>query len=295
MAGCTACNVCKTPGTLESAVERQRVPSNVREFKDAIFTVWRCTGCGSLHSAEDVDLATYYRDYPLHRLDPNDHSLMTRVCSNNQLGILTRQGIKRSGRILDYGCGAGKFVQFLNGKGYTESSGYDPYVPAHAGRRALDERYDAVVTWDVIEHVEDPREFMRTVAGLLLPGGLLVVGTPNADHISLETASPLGIPELHQPYHRHVLSEEALLQLGREQGLRSSLRLYRSWADSPYPFVNERFVWAYFDKLGGYLDALFDTTIPAPAVWRSPGLLFKAFFGYFLPARRNMILSFRAG
>ncbi len=294
MAGCTTCNVCSTPGTLENSVERQQVPCNVLAFKHATFTVWRCTGCRSLHCAEDADLSLYYADYPAHRRDPNQLGGFTSIWCNNQLRVLTRQRVNRSDRILDYGCGAGTFVQFLKQQGYANASGYDPYVAAHADRSILEERYDAIVTWDVIEHMEDPRNFLRTLVALLRPGGLLVIGTPDADHIPLTTSMPLGIPELHQPYHRHVLSEGALLRLGGDLGLTPSLRLHRFYLDSPYPFLNVRFLWAYLAKRGGYLDVLFDGESQPPGfLIRSPSLLFKAFFGYFFPHDRNMIISFR--
>jgi hypothetical protein len=42
-----------------------KVPCNIRRFKDDIFTMWRCSGCGSVHCAEDADLPRYYADYPL--------------------------------------------------------------------------------------------------------------------------------------------------------------------------------------------------------------------------------------
>jgi SAM-dependent methyltransferase len=295
MAGCTTCNVCGAPGTLEHSKERQQVPCNVLAFKHATFTVWRCIACRSLHCAEDADLESYYSAYPPHGADSNEFNPVNRIWSNNQLSVLTRQGVKTSDRILDYGCGAGRFLRFLQGNGYTKASGYDPYVPSHADGRVLDERYDAIVTWDVIEHVEDPGELLRTLATLLRPGGLLVIGTPNADYISLRTSKPLGIPELHQPYHRHILSERALLELGRENGLEPSLRLHRWWIDSPYPFVNTHFMWGYVAMQGGYVDVLFNRQPPPRGfLFRTPSLLFKALFGYFFPARRNMIVSFRS-
>lgn len=38
--------------------------------------------------------------------------------------------------------------------------------------------YDAVVCWDVIEHLRDPRAALRNLAPTLKPGGLLIVGLP---------------------------------------------------------------------------------------------------------------------
>jgi SAM-dependent methyltransferase len=302
MAGCTRCNICDTPGTLGNALERQSVPCNVRAFKENAFTVWRCSGCRSLHCAEDADLNYYYSNYPPHRVDPNQLSFITRIGCRNQLRMLTRQGVKKSDRILDYGCGGGMFLDFLQEQGYTNAYGYDSYVPAHADRNLLDRRYDAIVSWDVIEHDEDPRGFVRTLSSLLSPKGLLVVGTPNATHIPLTTPKPVCIPELHQPYHRHILSEEALLRLGHENGLTPAQRLHRFYMDSPYPFINTRFIWAYIAVLGGYLDALggfIDSEGKGDSprldiLFRSPDLLWKAFFGYFFPGNTNMIVSFRS-
>src|SRR5689334_12727975 len=59
MAACEKCNLCEHPGTLSTAVEIARIPCNVRKFRDKFFTIWRCTGCGSLHCKEDADLPAY--------------------------------------------------------------------------------------------------------------------------------------------------------------------------------------------------------------------------------------------
>jgi len=90
MAGCTKCNLCAAPGNLDTARERRQVPCNVLAFKDYQFTVWRCTGCASLHSAEDAELEYFYSDYPPHRMLSIEP---TRIGSRNQLNVLKRQGV----------------------------------------------------------------------------------------------------------------------------------------------------------------------------------------------------------
>src|ERR1035441_2875316 len=104
MAICTTCNVCDEPGTLERATDLGKVPCNVRRFKDDIFTLWRCTGCGSLHCAEDADLPLYYAEYPLKK---QQLTFSERIGYGNRLKMMRRQGVRNSDRILDYGCGAG--------------------------------------------------------------------------------------------------------------------------------------------------------------------------------------------
>ena len=139
-----------------------------------------------------------------------------RIGYGNRLRLIQRQGFRAVDRILDYGCGAGLFVDFLRGKGLPQVFGYDAFVPAYNDRQRLAETYDAVVSYDVIEHDDDPREFVKRIAPLVRRGGLLVIGTPNADHVSIHRK---GDPSLHVPYHRHILSERMLLALAASRAL----------------------------------------------------------------------------
>ena len=288
---CTVCNVCENPGTLSQAKDRQAVGSNVRKFKNDFFTVWRCSNCGSLHSAEDADLDYYYSSYPPHEMDASKLNFILRLGCRHRLRILTRLGLRRSHRILDYGCGGGLFMRFLKEEGFTNVSGYDAFVPEFADTGVLAEHYDAVVSWDVIEHVLEPREFFESLACVLRPGGLLTIGTPNADGVTL-AADQLLAPELHQPYHRHILSESALTGLGKSNRLEPIHTSRRFYMDTPYPFINTRFIWDYTMKTGGYIDAQGEPP-RFDVILSSPPLLAKAFFGYFAPNRGSMIVSFR--
>lgn len=285
MAACTTCNLCESPGTLADAVEVGRVPCNVRQFKDDLFTMWRCNGCGSIHCAEDVELARYYSHYPLKIQKVGFHE---RIGYGNRLKLLKRQGLQKQHRILDYGCGAGLFVRFLQSKGYRNAFGYDPFVPEFCDPRRLEESFDAVVSYDVIEHDENPRVFMQALRQLVRPTGLLVIGTPNADHISIARTKS---PSLHAPYHRHILSERMLVALAGGS-LAPVHRYRRSFYDSLFPTVNSRFMWGYIQESGGLLDAAVEPPSTA-LVLRSPDLILAAFFGYLAPIGDNILVSFR--
>ena len=230
-------------------------------------------------------MARYYADYPL-KLQKLGFG--ERIGYGNRLRLMKRQGLRNSDRILDYGCGAGLFVNWLREKGLEQVFGYDEFVPAYRDRGSLKEAYDVVVSYDVIEHDDDPRGFVQRIRPLVRRGGLLVIGTPNADHISLERR---GDPSLHPPYHRHLLPERVLLSLGREQGFEPVHIYRRSFYDSLIPTVNSRFLWTYIAKTG-----VLDTAVEPPRtdlVLRSPKLLFLALFGYFVPARDYILVSFR--
>lgn len=286
MPACVSCNLCDQPATFPGVPDVGRIPCNVRQFKDKVFTMWRCAGCGSVHCAEDADLPLYYAEYPLKE---QKLTFSERIGYGNRMRLLERQGVKRTDRILDYGCGAGLFVKFLRTKGFQDVSGYDAFVPEYSSNPRFEEPFDAVVSYDVIEHDDDTREFMRSLAGLVKPGGVLAIGTPNADNVPLARTKD---PSLHPPYHRHILSERVLLALGREQSLEPEHIYRRSFYDSLVPTVNSRFMWRYIQKTGGLLDAAVEPPQTA-VVLKSPEMLFLAFFGYFRPLGDNILVTFR--
>lgn len=112
---------------------------------------------------------------------------------DRRLNLLKQQGLASSWRVLDYGCAAGDFVAGIAGS--CQAWGVDYSVEAIAKARlahsALADRFavlsalpaesqfEAIVMWDVIEHVPFPSEALASIAGHLSPGGRLIVSTPN--------------------------------------------------------------------------------------------------------------------
>lgn len=261
---------------------------HVRAFRADFFTVWRCANCGSLHSAERVDLAPYYAQYPLRRQKTD---VFNRIALRKRLRMLNGERLQRSQSILDYGCGRGAFLDVLRQDGFTDVGGYDAYVSSYADSTVLSRQYDLVTSYDVIEHFHNPRDFMATVADLVKPDGLLAIGTPNADALSI--TGPGDIPvDISQPYHRHILSERVLLALAAGRGFLPVATYRRFCADTLFPGVNARFAWAYVQATGGMLDAITEP-IRATVILRSPRLIFDALFGYFFPQPGYIFVVFK--
>jgi 2-polyprenyl-6-hydroxyphenyl methylase/3-demethylubiquinone-9 3-methyltransferase len=102
-------------------------------------------------------------------------------------------------RLLDLGCGGGLVAEPMarlgaEVVGVDPSEGTVPVARVHAaqGGLAIDyrettaealaaagERFDVVLTLEVVEHVPDPAAYLSTVASLVRPGGLCVVSTLN--------------------------------------------------------------------------------------------------------------------
>lgn len=284
----TVCNLCQNPGTYSDSNEVARIPCHVDCFKDHVFTVWRCNNCLSLHCKNDPNLGFYYDKYPFKKHTLDYH---TRWGYRNRIRLLRKFGLRSHHRILDYGCGKGLFVQTLKSAGYTHAAGYDPLIPEYSDPGILTELYDVLVSFDVIEHVPEPDAYLKELASMLKPGGLLILGTPNAEDLSLAKGKELTV-ELSQPYHRHILSARALFSLVERNNLTVISVYRRFYFDTLAPFVNTRFMWKYIGQLGGMIDVAVER-LKLGVVLRSPKLLFYGLFGYFFPQPGNILLALR--
>ena len=106
--------------------------------------------------------------------------------------VLQLEGAK----VLDVGCGGGKFLSLLasagaNSRGIELNDSRVAYARSRLGVSVDNypvehdfwqlhhrEEFDAVTLWDVIEHVNFPVETIGAISRLLRPGGFLLMDTP---------------------------------------------------------------------------------------------------------------------
>jgi SAM-dependent methyltransferase len=96
-------------------------------------------------------------------------------------------------RILEIGCGTGHNLPMLGGFGHVDALELDDEARAHAKKRlgreimsaplpelaGVPERhYDLIGAFDVIEHIDDDRAALASIAGRLKPGGKFVMTVP---------------------------------------------------------------------------------------------------------------------
>ncbi|WP_448662652.1 bifunctional 2-polyprenyl-6-hydroxyphenol methylase/3-demethylubiquinol 3-O-methyltransferase UbiG [Sphingomonas sp. CJ20] len=111
---------------------------------------------------------------------------------------------------LDAGCGAGLLAEPLARMG-AQVTGVDAApenigaarAHAEAGGLAIEyiageveqlagRQFDLVTSMEVVEHVTDPAAFVATLAGVVAPGGLLILSTPNRTALSRLAMITLG-------------------------------------------------------------------------------------------------------
>jgi SAM-dependent methyltransferase len=129
-------------------------------------------------------------------------------------------------RVLDIGCGRGSFLHRAQSQGATVT-GIELNRSAAAAARArgievveglLQEHarqrpafYDVVASFQVLEHVPDPRAFVEDCMRVLRPRGRLILGVPNNDGFLRHADAPLNGP----PHHMGLWNRRSLAALAQ--------------------------------------------------------------------------------
>jgi len=170
------------------------------------FAVVQCQECGLCFTNPRPSLVSishfYPREYPPHQSPrPRRRHGWQRLVRGHAAG--QRKGLyvpawHGQGRLLDFGCGGGAFLERMHGLGW-HVTGLDVCAAAvnrvstQLRLRAIvgslphpelrPESFDVITMWHALEHVHDPLEILREAYRLLVPGGRLLVAVPNIDSL----------------------------------------------------------------------------------------------------------------
>jgi SAM-dependent methyltransferase len=136
----------------------------------------------------------------------------------------------RPGRLLDVGCSCGYFLEVAAARGFdVQGVEFSRNAIAAASetirprivRGALEDlpevgSFDVISAFDIIEHVQDPRGFLRRCARLLKRGGTLVLTTPDSGHV-LRRLMGSRWPMLQPMQHLHLFSRRGLVEVIRSE------------------------------------------------------------------------------
>ena len=130
-------------------------------------------------------------------------------------------------RVLDVACGTGYGVHMLAARGASHAIGVDvdptviadarsrykhpnvDFEVADAGQLSFEEQFDMIVSFETIEHVSSPEQFLGRVRQCLRPGGIFLVSTPCRQRGTLadRPANPSHIREWNKEEFYDLLSE----------------------------------------------------------------------------------------
>jgi 2-polyprenyl-3-methyl-5-hydroxy-6-metoxy-1,4-benzoquinol methylase len=161
--------------------------------------------------------------------------------------------------VIDVGAGAGSFLDSVKGLA-SRTVAIEPARHFHAALRekghevfpfgadalpALAGQADLVTSFAVIEHVEDPLQFVRDLAALVRPGGQVLLSTPNARDWMIEFSSAYA-QFYYRVVHRWYFDETNLSSLLQRVGFGPTRAVYRQRFD-----LSNALLWARDSKPTG--------------------------------------------
>lgn len=210
--------------------------------------LFACSGCGLLASSLEPAIPREKTASLLNEQARLEGLYMARRRSNAAiLKVLSRE-MRHGGKILDVGCGHGLFLQDALAAGF-QVEGVEPdanvvdearvatgakirhgYFPEALDRN---ERFDAIIFNDVLEHIPNVEQAVRACSTHLRDSGLLVLNCPDSNGIFYRIANLLDRTGVSGPFLRmwqfglpspHVwyFNAEHLARLGERAGFERS-------------------------------------------------------------------------
>ena len=178
--------------------DRLNIDSNEIEFR-----LTQCPGCGIVLENPRVDVQNIDAFYPSQDYDPYLNLKKRKEIIQKLYFILRpftmtwkRQQINRQvkqGRLLDYGCGTGEFLNEMNQNGWKcVGIERDPYAVDYAQKESKlavyrteeeakpeDQLYNVITFWHSLEHLYDPQDVLIRMKEWLHPDGMIFIAAPN--------------------------------------------------------------------------------------------------------------------
>ena len=228
------CRICKA-NDWEKAYHgliRLGKPDNLSAKKH---TIWKCSKCHVLYLPIDLN-EEYYQgnEYQQDIAHSTENKTKWSVLDEDlQVNLQsTPPGFYRNKTVVDVGAGHGYFIDAVKGfakdiiavepnnsiRNQLQQRGYRCYASVEE-LAAGDQKADIICSHNVLEHVEDPVEFIKAQKSVLALGGVLIASTPNLDNFLMKFGPDEYKAFFFRKAHRWFFNSHSLKYLMNEAGM----------------------------------------------------------------------------
>ncbi len=232
----------------------------VGRLTDKPYKMYQCLDCGTIwHKLKPNQNKEYYES-ERYRKELEDSVASEDYYSLHDREVLeklqyTGTDIYRHKTVVDIGAGGGSFLDFIHAVA-KETIAIEPseiyrmdmvkrgHICFPYAKNAIESgvKADVVVSYDVIEHVDDVVEFMKDVASLLKDGGIGYIGTPTDAPVLRKLLGHTYEQFLFSYQHPWVLSEKAFERISYEAGFKEVTirQVQRYGLSNTFTWLNEK-------------------------------------------------------
>jgi SAM-dependent methyltransferase len=142
---------------------------------------------------------------------------------NLSLNALIKVTRNKKLKILDVGCGEGKFLKGLYQLGFRHISGIDPFMTSEQTKpflmdkkelHSINQKYDIITFHHVFEHMEDTNKTLKKCYELLNPNGKIIIRVPVKDSFAYKKYGENWV-QWDAPRHFQLLTKKAFFVLAK--------------------------------------------------------------------------------
>lgn len=211
------------------------------KYTNADVEIFQCQSCKVIwHERIVKDIKEYYesKEYRNSLEGTSKEADFYRLHDKETLEKFRYTGttIFRNKVVADIGCGCGAFLDYIKGvakeiiaiepsatyRQIMEKKGFYTYAYADKALEERKNKIDVITSFDVIEHVENPREFVREIYDLMGENGQAVIGTPTDAPVMRELLGEIYEKKLlFSTQHLWIFSEKNLKMIAEEAGFQA--------------------------------------------------------------------------
>lgn len=224
----------------------------------------------------------YNRYYRYHSAIKNEKDPLGYLASSEESYWVVKDALskiekeKSEIKIIEIGSGLGYLTYALNKMGYNAqgidisrnsvekaTQQFGPYyvcADIHEYSKNIQKQYDVAILNEIIEHVEKPVEFLKSVLLMLKSGGKIVISTPNKTIFSESEIWHSDLP----PVHLWWFSEKSMIHIGNLLDLKTTFTDFTNYYknNDAYAILEPKQPEPIFNSKGVLINPQIEETVP---------------------------------